>query len=219
MDTITILPNENDGKAISFSAMTSDHEAVGRTAGEALDALTSKTHSEICEPIIIQQFQADRYFSEAQRQRLTELMSHWHQARDANAELSPDLRGELERLLDEEMLGATKRSEFALNQAESFRDLYIKRRAQGSKFDDLMFFLGLFLMMLLPQITYMAFGSPMKIAVLAPIMGGVGAAIALLSYSRQMKTMRRDLGLILDQQRALAQRLLRSEQLSNSHQE
>lgn len=111
MDTITILPNKNDGKPIGFSAVTSDHEAIGRTAGEALDALTSKTQTEISEPIIIQQFHSDRYFSEAQRQRLAELMSHWRQARDTDTELSPAEMEELNRLVDEEMIAAAKRSE------------------------------------------------------------------------------------------------------------
>ncbi|HXD34081.1 MAG TPA: hypothetical protein VN643_23385 [Pyrinomonadaceae bacterium] len=217
MNTITILPNEDEGKLDSFSAMTLDYKAVGRTAGEALDALTSKTHTKISEPIIIQQFQPDRFFSEAQRGRLTELMSQWRQARDADTELSPVEMAELERLVDEEMLGAAKRSESVLTQVESFSDLSVDQNK--SKFEYLMFFVGLALTLLLPWVVYSAFGGRTIIAILAPISGGLGVAIALLSYSRQMKTMRRDLHLILNQQRRLAQRLLRSEELSNSHQE
>ena len=57
MTTIAILPERND----SYRAVAGDEESTGRTAGEALDALTSQLEDEESGTLlIIQNRRADR---------------------------------------------------------------------------------------------------------------------------------------------------------------
>src|SRR2546423_15077161 len=71
MTTITILPE----KADSYRALAGDKESTGRTAGEALDALTSQlADDEGGTLVIVQNRKADQFFSTAQQERLAELM-------------------------------------------------------------------------------------------------------------------------------------------------
>ncbi len=53
-------------------------QSVGKTAGEALDALTAQLdNSETGTLIIIQNLRPDQFFSTEQQQRLAELMKLW----------------------------------------------------------------------------------------------------------------------------------------------
>ena len=71
MTTITILPE----KADSYRAVAGDKESTGRTAGEALDALTSQLEDEESGTlVIVQNRKPDEFFDAAQQARLTELM-------------------------------------------------------------------------------------------------------------------------------------------------
>lgn len=103
MTTITILPE----KADSYRAVAGDKESTGRTAGEALDALTSQlADDEGGTLVIVQNRKADRFFSADQQGRLGELMSR----REAGA-LSPEEESELEGLIEAELDGARRRAE------------------------------------------------------------------------------------------------------------
>jgi hypothetical protein len=101
MTTITILPE----KADSYRALAGDKESVGRTAGEALDALTSQLE-ESGALVIVQNYKADEFFNAAQQQRLTALM----QLRQAG-NLSLEEESELESLIEAELNGASQRAE------------------------------------------------------------------------------------------------------------
>ena len=46
MFTIAILPEQSKDQPTTFSAITTGRQATGRTAGEALDALTSQLSTE-----------------------------------------------------------------------------------------------------------------------------------------------------------------------------
>jgi hypothetical protein len=101
MKTIAILPERGEG---TFSAVAGDRVATGRTAGEALDALTSQLSAEEgAVPVILQQFRPDRFFTASQRERLSSLMTRWRAARDAGVALPPSEQAELEKLVDEEL--------------------------------------------------------------------------------------------------------------------
>jgi hypothetical protein len=107
MTTITILPE----KADSYRAVAGDKESTGRTAGEALDALTSQlADDEGGTLVIVQNRKADRFFSADQQGRLGELMSR----REAGA-LSPEEKSELEGLIEAELNGARRRAEALRN--------------------------------------------------------------------------------------------------------
>lgn len=114
MTTIAILPEQGEDQLI-FSAVAGEQHATGRTAGEALDALTAQLSAEgTGAPVIVQEFLPDEFFSAAQRDRLSVLMARWRAARDKGDELPPAEQAELERLVDEELQGATERTERVL---------------------------------------------------------------------------------------------------------
>src|SRR5215212_7702141 len=108
MTTITILPEKTD----SYRAVAGDKESTGRTAGEALDALTSQLADEEGGTlVIVQNRKADHFFSAAQQGRLAELMSRREAGTASAAEVE-----ELEGLVEAELDGARRRAEALLNE-------------------------------------------------------------------------------------------------------
>jgi hypothetical protein len=108
MTTITILPERAD----SYRAVAGDKESTGRTAGEALDALTSQlADDEGGTLVIVQNRKADRFFSAAQQGRLAELTR-----RRESGTLLPEEESELEELVEAELDGARRRAEALLNE-------------------------------------------------------------------------------------------------------
>ncbi|HEX8491657.1 MAG TPA: hypothetical protein VF658_02340 [Pyrinomonadaceae bacterium] len=108
MTTITILPEKND----SYRAVAGDKESTGRTAGEALDALSSQlAEEESGTLIIVLQSKADQFFNATQQARLAELM----QRRSAGI-LSTEEETELEALIQIELDGARRRAAALLHE-------------------------------------------------------------------------------------------------------
>lgn len=102
MTMIAILPEKNN----SFRAVAGKRESSGRTAGEALDALTAQFSDDGGNLfVIVQKYQADEFFDEIQQRRLTELMR-----RKAENKLMPDEEAELERLVETELRAAAVRA-------------------------------------------------------------------------------------------------------------
>jgi hypothetical protein len=102
MTTITILPEKTD----RYRAVAGDKESTGRTAGEALDAITSQlAEAEGGTLVIVQNRRADEFFNAAQQQRLTALSIR----RDAE-DLSDEEARELEALVEAEIDGARRRA-------------------------------------------------------------------------------------------------------------
>jgi hypothetical protein len=111
MTTITIVPEKND----SYRAVAGDKESTGRTAGEALDALSSQLEEEESGTlIIVQQRKADRFFNAAQQSRLAELMR-----RCSAGVLTAEEETELEGLIQIELDGARDRAAALLHQLKS----------------------------------------------------------------------------------------------------
>jgi hypothetical protein len=108
MTTITIVPEKSD----SYRALAGDKESTGRTAGEALDALTAQLEDEENGTlVIVQNRKADRFFNASQQARLSELMDR----REAGT-LLPEEEEELEQLIEAELTGAGMRAEALLRQ-------------------------------------------------------------------------------------------------------
>src|ERR687894_106917 len=111
MVTITILPEKID----QYRALSGDKESIGRTAGEALDALTSQLTEEEGGPlVIVQTHRPDRFFDAAQQRRLAELI----RLRDAGSLTAEDER-ELEGLVEAELRGARERAEALMSSARA----------------------------------------------------------------------------------------------------
>ena len=119
MTTVAILPlsdanGERLYRAIALGARyanAGDKQSTGKTAGEALDALTAQLEgSELGTLLLIQSFRPDWFFSAGQQQRLSELMSLWRTARDEGKILPPEQQAELDRLVEAELKAATART-------------------------------------------------------------------------------------------------------------
>jgi hypothetical protein len=103
MTTIAILPDNPGGSPPSFRAIAGHFQSVGRTAGEALDALTAQLdETDNGTLVVVQQLRPDRFFSANQQQRLGELMSRWRVARDNRATLPAEEQAELNALVKAE---------------------------------------------------------------------------------------------------------------------
>jgi hypothetical protein len=107
MTTITILPEEKN-----YRAVAGKKESVGRTAGEALDALTAQLDEEETGTlVIIQNRRSDKFFNASQQKRLTALM----EKRKTDA-LSVTEETELENLIEAELNGARQRAKELLHE-------------------------------------------------------------------------------------------------------
>ena len=91
--------------------MAGDKHSHGKTAGEALDALTAQlSKDETGTLVIVQHFRPDHFFTADQQQRMAELMARWWAAREAGATLPAAEQAELDSLVDEEVHASAKRT-------------------------------------------------------------------------------------------------------------
>ena len=117
MTTVAILPESPGDEETAYRAVAGSVQSVGRTAGEALDALTARLGKEKTGTlIIVQNLRPDRFFSAAQQQRLEDLMARWRAARDTNSSLSPPEQAELEDLVQAEVQAAARRAQALLDE-------------------------------------------------------------------------------------------------------
>ncbi|MEQ9669844.1 hypothetical protein [Coleofasciculus sp. G2-EDA-02] len=111
MTTVAILPVSNASGERLYRAIAGDKQSTGKTAGEALDALTAQLEGgELGTLLILQSFRPDWFFSEFEQQRLSELMNRWRTARDQGQMLPPEQQAELDRLVETELKAATART-------------------------------------------------------------------------------------------------------------
>ncbi|HAJ59676.1 MAG TPA: hypothetical protein DCP31_10715 [Cyanobacteria bacterium UBA8543] len=111
MTTVAILPVSDANGDRLYRAVAGDKESTGKTAGEALDALTAQLEGdEFSTLLIIQSFRPDWFFSAFQQQRLSELMNLWRTARDEGQTLPPEQQAELDSLVEAELKAATART-------------------------------------------------------------------------------------------------------------
>jgi hypothetical protein len=111
MTKVAILPVATTQGSISYDAVAGDKHSQGRTAGEALDALTAQLSiDEAGLLIIVQNLHPDHFFKADQQQRLAGLMERWRAARDRGAALPADEQSELERLVEVELRAAADRA-------------------------------------------------------------------------------------------------------------
>jgi hypothetical protein len=94
---------------------TGKAQSIGRTPGEALDALTAQLgEAESGTLVVVQHMRPDRFFSEAQIRRLDELLERRRlaQAAGQNLEtaLTVDEEAELAALIQAELLAAADRA-------------------------------------------------------------------------------------------------------------
>lgn len=111
MTRVAVFREDSGAEGMAFRAVTARNQGMGRTAGEALDALTSQLPDEERDTlIIVRNLVPDRFFTAEQRRRLEQLMAEWQSARDAGRSLPTDEQAELEQLIDAELRAATERA-------------------------------------------------------------------------------------------------------------
>lgn len=111
MTRIAVYREDAGSPDMPFRAVAVRTQAMGRTAGEALDALTTQLGDEESGTlIIVRDLRADRLFTAAQRERMEQLMERWRSARDTGTTLSAEDQTELEGLIDAEVRAATERA-------------------------------------------------------------------------------------------------------------
>ena len=110
MTTVAILPESTIAGEPAYRAIAGACQSVGKTAGEALDALTTQLPQEEAGTlVVVQQLRPDRFFTAQQQTRLKELMAQWRAARDAGASLPTGDQAELDALVDAELRAAGER--------------------------------------------------------------------------------------------------------------
>jgi glucuronate isomerase len=114
MTTVAILPSTDANGQKIYRAIAGEKQSVGKTAGQALDALTIQLQLENEESsstmLIIQSFRPDPFLSAQQQQKLAELMSLWQTAQSQGQELPQSQQAELDNLVEAELKAATARS-------------------------------------------------------------------------------------------------------------
>jgi hypothetical protein len=111
MTTIVLIPENPPSSPPSFRAIAGEAQALGATAGQALDALTAQLGGPGETTLVVMQpMRPDAWFTAEQRQRLADLMARWRAARDAGAPFSPEEQGELDALVRAELRAAEQRS-------------------------------------------------------------------------------------------------------------
>ena len=111
MTKIAILPIPAEPGAFSYRAIAGEKHAQGKTAGEALDALTAQLPAdEASTLVIVQSLRPDHFFTAAQQQHLSTLMGRWQTMRDQGATLPVDEQSELEALIDAELQASAARA-------------------------------------------------------------------------------------------------------------
>jgi hypothetical protein len=111
MTTVAILPVSDANGEKLYRAVAGDKQSTGKTAGEALDALTAQLEgNELSTLLIIQNFRPDWFFSAEQQKRLSDLMNLWRTARDEGQTLPPEQQAELDSLVEAELKAVTARS-------------------------------------------------------------------------------------------------------------
>jgi hypothetical protein len=117
MTAVAIMPDSPGEEGTLYRAVAGTAQSVGRTAGEALDALTAQLGKEAAGTlVVVQNLRPDPFFSAIQQQRLEELMALWRAARDDGSSLPAQAQTELEGLIQAEVEAAARRAEVLLGQ-------------------------------------------------------------------------------------------------------
>jgi hypothetical protein len=117
MTKVAILPVSTATGDIVYHARAGDKQSHGKTAGEALDALTAQLPEEEAGTlVIVQNLRPDSFFDADQQRRLAELMARWRAAREAGTPLPTAEQTELDALIEEEIRASAKRTAALLHE-------------------------------------------------------------------------------------------------------
>jgi hypothetical protein len=105
MTQLSVLIDTDEVSPARFRAISGPHQSVGRTPGEALDALLAQEGEPIeASAILIQRFAPDAYFTQPDYDRMQELLAR-------RASLSATENDELDTLIDRELDATVARTD------------------------------------------------------------------------------------------------------------
>jgi hypothetical protein len=111
MTKVAVYHEPVESQGLPYRAVSGQNTAMGRTAGDALDALASQLPVEDADTfVIVRNMRPDRFFSAQQRRRLEDLMALKREAVAGNSPMSAQEEAELEQLVDAEVQAATARA-------------------------------------------------------------------------------------------------------------
>lgn len=120
MTRVAILPEPGEGGTVQYRAIAGKEQSVGKTAGEALDAISAQLPADKTGTlVVVQNLQPDEFFTKQQCARLEELMDRWRTARDAGIALPAVEQAELDRLVQEEIAAAGRRARALRHELET----------------------------------------------------------------------------------------------------
>lgn len=110
MTTVAILPVPTE-KGVSYQGTAGDKRSLGRTLGEALDAIMPQLpDAEAGLLVVVQSLRPDQFFDAFQQRRLGELMAFWRQARDTGVTFPAAEQSELDALIEAELYASASRT-------------------------------------------------------------------------------------------------------------
>src|SRR5437867_11416549 len=99
MTKVAILPEPAQSGQVTYRAIAGRRQSVGKTAGEALDALTSSLPEKEGGTLVsVQHQRPDEFFTAEQQGRLNELLGRLRAARDGGTVRPPAQHGQLDAL-------------------------------------------------------------------------------------------------------------------------
>jgi hypothetical protein len=111
MTRVAVYHEPADPESMPYRTVSGRNQAMGRTAGEALDALAAQLPQEDADTlVIVRNMSPDRFFGAEQRRRLEELMALRREAIAGNSLLTAQEEAELEQLVDAQVRAATERA-------------------------------------------------------------------------------------------------------------
>src|SRR3954462_2774551 len=111
MNKVAVYHESSDPESMPYRAVSVGNQAMGRTAGEALDALASQLpRDETDTLVLVRSLSPDRFFGAEQRSRLGTLMASRRGASTGNSPLTTQEEAELEQPVDAEVRAATDRA-------------------------------------------------------------------------------------------------------------
>jgi hypothetical protein len=115
MTKVAILPEPSLEGDTMYRAVAGTRQAIAKTIGAALDALTAQLPPEDTGTlVVVQNHGPDKFFTFQQQHRLEELMHRWRTARDAGESLDSSEQSELDALIDAEVQASGERAAAAL---------------------------------------------------------------------------------------------------------
>ena len=112
MATVSISPISSPNGETLYQAVAGKLTSLGKTAGQALDALTAQLDNPESPTflLVLQSFQPDKFFDATQQTQLTELMLQWRNARDQGQTLAIAQQQQLDDLVEAELQDTVARA-------------------------------------------------------------------------------------------------------------